>query len=263
MLERAAVAVGLGQIQRAGQESSLLMKLPPEIRCKIFRYLLLEGRPQPPFQTQRSKPATYERRLLEPFRRLHSQASVHIEGAILAGYKCEIMVEMMKAPPVADDLLHSMTIAQNQAEEHFYHGNPELALATYQTVIENIELGYEWPPKSGRPFHCNSQRVTGCDKAICSAELNVRSRLSEICLTLERPIQVLKWVNSALSILRVHRDRTDAKDKPMRLLTAKLHYRFAWASHQMGVRCRALDSIRIVLMLDPANNSTDEYSKIG
>lgn len=40
MSERAAVAVGLGQVQQAGQELSLLMELPPEIRCKIFRYLL-------------------------------------------------------------------------------------------------------------------------------------------------------------------------------------------------------------------------------
>ena len=40
MSERAAVAVGLGQFQRAGQDLSLLMKISPEIRYKIFRYLL-------------------------------------------------------------------------------------------------------------------------------------------------------------------------------------------------------------------------------
>ena len=218
----------------------------------FIRLEVLEKSSQTPFATQRAvrKPTSYERRLLEPFRRLHSQASVHIEGAISAGYKSEIMFEMTKAPQVADDLLHSMTVAQSQAEEHFYHGNLELALTTYQTVIEDVELGYEWPPKSGRPFRC--QPMTCCDKAICSAELNVRSQLSEICMMLERPIQVLTWVNSALAILR-HMKRTDANNKPMRLLHAKLHYRFAWASCQLGVRCRALDNIRTAQILDPDN----------
>ena len=40
MSERAVVALGLGQVQQARQEFSLLMELPSEIRCKIFRYLL-------------------------------------------------------------------------------------------------------------------------------------------------------------------------------------------------------------------------------
>ena len=40
MLERAVVADGPGRAQRARHKSSLLMELPPEIRCEIFRYLL-------------------------------------------------------------------------------------------------------------------------------------------------------------------------------------------------------------------------------
>lgn len=40
MLKRAVVADGRGQIQPAGQRSPLLMELPSEIRCEIFRYLL-------------------------------------------------------------------------------------------------------------------------------------------------------------------------------------------------------------------------------
>ena len=40
MSERAAVAEGPGKFQGTRQKQSLLMKLPSEIRCEIFRYLL-------------------------------------------------------------------------------------------------------------------------------------------------------------------------------------------------------------------------------
>ena len=40
MMEKAVVADSLGQVQRADQRGPLLMALPSEIRCKIFRYLL-------------------------------------------------------------------------------------------------------------------------------------------------------------------------------------------------------------------------------
>lgn len=228
-----------------------------QLRTSFIRLEIPEGTSQPPFETQTAvrKHVIYERRLLEPFRRLHSQTSVHIEGAISPGYKSDIKFEMMKAPQVADDLLHSIAIAQNQAEEHFHHGNLELARKIYQTIIEDIELGYEWPPLYGRPIHRDSQRG---EKAIFSAELNVRSRLSEIYLMLERPIQVLKWGNSALVTLRDHIQRT-YDNQPMRLLHAQLLYRVAWASHRMGVRCRALDNIRVVLRLDPDN---DFYQRV-
>ena len=228
-----------------------------QLRTSFVRLEIPEGRSQPLFKTEIAvrKPTTYERRLLEPFRRLHSQASIHIEGAISPGYKSEIEFDMMKAPQVADDLLRSITIAQEQAEEHFHHGNLDLARKTYQTVIEDIELGYEWPPKSGRPLHRNSQRG---DKVIFSAELHVRSRLSEICLMLERPIQVLRWGHSALATLRDHMVCT-YNNQPRRLLRAQLYYQVAWASHQLGVRCRALDSIQIARMSDPDN---DVYERV-
>ena len=218
-------------------------------RCLQYSFIRLE------VLDRRS--ATYEKRLLEPFRHLHSQASVHIEGAISAEYKSEIRSEMMKAPQTAEDLLRSMTIAQNQAEEHFYHGNLELACTTYQTLIENVELGFEWPPRSGKPFRCNALPGYPCYKAVCFAELNVRDRLSEICLALERPSQALEWVNSALLMLPRHRDCIDANGT--RISEAKLIYRFAWASHQMDVRCRALDSIEIALKMDPDN---DHYKRV-
>ena len=225
----------------------------------FIRLEVPEGRLGGPFATQRAghHPATYERRLLEPFRQLHSQASVHIEGAISAEYKSEIRLEMMKAPQLAEDLLRSMTIAQNKAEEHFDHGNLELACTTYQTVLEDVELGFEWPPKSGRPFQCNARVALSCNKAVCFTELNVRNRLSEICMALERPIKALELVNSALLMLPNHDDYTDADSE--RKYKAKLHYRFAWASHQMNVLCRALDNIEWALVLDPDN---DFYKRI-
>ena len=167
------------------------------------------------------------------------------------------MFEMKKAPQTIDDLLHLMTIAQNEAEEHFDPGNLELACTTYQTVIEDVELGFEWPPKSGQPSRCFAQHRATCDEVVCSAELNVRNRLSEICLALERPSQALEWVNSALSKLRNHGECTDANGK--RISEAKLIYRFAWASHQMDVRCRALDNIKFARALDPDN---DFYKRI-
>lgn len=40
VMEKAVVADGLGQVQRARQRRSLLMELPSDIRCEIFRYLL-------------------------------------------------------------------------------------------------------------------------------------------------------------------------------------------------------------------------------
>lgn len=235
------------------------VKYEVQLQKSFIRLEGLEGRSRPPFATQRAirKAATHERRLLEPFRQLHSQASVQIEGEISAGYKSEIMFEMMKAPQVADDLLHSMTVAQNQAEEHFHHGNLELARKTYQTVIEDVELGFEWTPKSGRPFQCHTRRSYSCQNAVCFAELDIRNQLSEICLALQRPSQVLKWVNSALSVLRMHSNYTHANG--LRTLQAKLHYRFAWASHQLDVRCRALDSIARVSSLDPDN---DFYKRV-
>ena len=217
----------------------------------FIRLELLERESGRGFATQRAvhNPATYERKFLEPFRQLHSQASVHIEGAISAEYKSEIMSEMMKAPQNADDLLHSVTMAQKQAEEHFDHDNLKLACTTYQTVIEDLELGYDWPPQPGRPSRCYGG---ACDKAICFAELNVRNRLSEICLALGKPIEALKWVNSVLLMFPKHQDCTDTNGT--RISHAELRYRFALASHQMDVRCRALDSIDIALKLDPDND---------
>ena len=224
------------------------------LQRSFIRLELLEGKSERPFANQRAvhKPATYERILLEPFRQLHSQASVHIAGAISAEYKSEIMSEMMKAPQNADDLLHLVTIAQKQAEEHFDHGNLDLACKTYQTVIEDVELGYDWPPQPGRPSRCYAGRRGACDKAICFAELSIRNRLSEICLALEKPIEALKWVNSAILMLYDHRDYTNANGTW--ILQAKLRYQFAWASHQMDVRCRALDNIELALKMDPENN---------
>ena len=223
----------------------------PRLRIRVQG---LEKTSQPPLATMKAvhKPVTYERRLLEPFRRLYSHSSVHINGAISAEYKSEILCEMMKAPPIADGLLHSMTIAQHQAEEQFYHGKLELACETYQTVIEDVEMGFEWPPKSGRPFRCHVERTSTCENVICFAELNVRSRLSEICLALQRPDQVRKWANSALSMLGVHFNVTDAGGR--KILKAKLFYRLGWASHQMDVRCRARAEIWRAVRFDPDND---------
>ncbi len=221
------------------------------LQTSLIRLEVLEGKSQAFFATLRAghKPATYERKLLEPFSRLHSHASVHINGAISAEYKSEISSEIMKPPQIADDLLRSMIIAQYQAEEQFHHGNLDLACKTYQAVIEDVEIGFEWPPKSGRAFRCHDER-TRCDNAICLAELNARNRLSEICLALHRPDQVRKWANGALAMISLHKNVTDAD---MVILQAKLHYHRAWASHQMAVRCRALDEIRFARRLDAGN----------
>ena len=229
------------------------------LQASFIRLEVLEGRSQPPPSTLRAvhKPAIYERRLLEPFLRLHSQSSVHIEGVSSAEYKKAILVGMTKAIQTAGDLLHSINTAHYQADEHSLHGNLDLACATYETVIEDVELGFEWPPKSGRPFQCHTRRKDSCQKAVCFAELYVRNRLSEICLALQRPNQVLKWVNSALLKLPMHRSYTDADS--LRKLQAELRYRFAWASHQLDVRCRALDSIATVSRLDPDN---DFYKRV-
>ena len=213
------------------------------LQPSFIRLDILGGRSQPPSSILGAvhKPTTYESRLLEPFRRLRSQCPVHIEGVTSAEYKNEILVEMTKAPQTADDLLHSTITAQYQADEQSHHSNLDLACATYETVIEDIELGFEWPPKSGRPFQCHIRRSYSYQKAVCFAELHVRNRLSEICLALQRPNEVLKWVNSALSKLRTHKNCTSANS-----LTR--------ASHQMDVRCRALDNIAFALILDPDNN---------
>ena len=98
----------------------------------FIRLELLERESGRGLATQRAvhDPATYERRFLEPFRQLRSQASVHIEGAISVEYKSEIISEMTKASQNADDLLHSVTMAQKQAEEHFDHGKLGLACTT-------------------------------------------------------------------------------------------------------------------------------------
>lgn len=40
MMERAVVADSIGEVQRGCQRRSILLELPPEIRCEIFRYLL-------------------------------------------------------------------------------------------------------------------------------------------------------------------------------------------------------------------------------
>ena len=142
-----------------------------------------------------------------------------------------------------------MAIAQKQAEEHFDDGKLGLACTIYQRIMEDVELGYDWPPQPGRPSRCYG--IVYCDKAICFAELNVRNRLSEICLALGNPIEALKWVNSALLMFSNHQDCTDANGT--RISHAELRYRFALASHQMDVRYRALDSIDIALKLDPDN----------
>ena len=55
----------------------------------------------------------------------------------------------------------------------------------------------------------------------------------------------------------MHTNYTNASG--LRTLQAKLRYQFAWASHQMDVRCRALDNIAIALDFDPDN---DFYNRI-
>ena len=237
------------------------------LQKSFIRLGVLIENSQPPSATLRSvcKPATYERRLLEPFRRLHSHTSVQINGAISAEYKSEILCEMAKAPQIADDLLYSMTIARCQAEEQFSHGKLELACKTYQTVIEDVEMGFEWPPKSGRPFRCyrpfrfHDERTSWCDNAICHAELNARNRLSEICLALQRPDQVRKWADSAILTLHIHRNFNDRDG--MRMLRAKQFYWLARASHQMDVRCNAIKEIEWAVSFDPTNEIYTQMHK--
>ena len=251
----------------AGDDLSLLCKSYAKLYLHMgygmylqkVRIEVLEGKSRVPSKNLRGayKPAAYGRRLLEPFRRLHSHTSVQINGAISAKYKSEILFEMMKAPQTADDLLHTMTFAQHQAEEQTYHGKLELACKTYQTVIEDVEIGFEWPPTSGYPFRCHEQPASKCENAICLAEFNVRIQLSKICLTLQRPDQVRKWTNSALTMLRVHDIVTDTGEK--KILQAKLFYQLAWASHQMEVHCRARDEIWRAVRLDPGY---DVYKRI-
>ena len=59
------------------------------LQASFIRLEVLKGRSQPPPPTLGAvhKPTIYERSLLEPFRRLHSQSSVHIEGVTSAEYK--------------------------------------------------------------------------------------------------------------------------------------------------------------------------------
>lgn len=224
------------------------------LRKAFIQLDVLEGRSQLPLATRRAEHriATYERRLLEPFRRLRGHPSVRINGAISAEYKSKILFEMIKAPQIAGDLLHSMTIAQSQAETQFDSGKRELACRTYQTIIEDVETGFEWPPKSGCPFQCPEMGASRCRNAICLAEMNVRNRLSEIYLELERPDQVRQWTNSALAMFRIHDDVTDSGGN--KKLSAKMFYHLAWASNEMGVRCRALDEIWRARQQDPDND---------
>lgn len=216
------------------------------IRIGIWLY-----KTPPEFPLAKSKELIQEpaKKLLEPFRRLHSIGGVSIYGQISQSYREKMIMEIRKRPPSLDTVLDSVSKEKAVADGHYKSGGHERALQGYQSVIDKIEVGYEDPEREGEVAYGN-QLDERHISPLAYLEIAVRSRLVEICFLVKKYHEARKWARTALFRLGNSSLKIGPEEKQM---TAKLYFLEGKIDCQFGKPEISLDNIVAALSFDPGN----------
>ena len=79
------------------------------------------------------------RRLLEPFRRLHSIKDLHIIGPLSDIYKSEVIADMSKPPPSKEDLFNYVFISLGKAIDKFDSGDFASSIPELLNTLDELD----------------------------------------------------------------------------------------------------------------------------
>ena len=79
------------------------------------------------------------RRLLEPFRRLHSMKDLHITGPLSDIYKSEVIADMGKPPPSNEDLCNRVFISLEKAFDKFDNGDFASSIPEFLNTLDELD----------------------------------------------------------------------------------------------------------------------------
>ena len=182
------------------------------------------------------------KRLLHPFRKLHGIGTVYIIGHVEESYSRDMAREISKPAPNAEKVLASVSADRSEGDQHFDNDDPELALAKYQAIIDDIDTGYEWPFGSGQVSECPWGQQFLPEKrnlAISLLEIDNQIHLADTCIALKKPHELRKWAWLADYQLHHLNDYLDRADYEMKL--GKVWCQLAWASKAMDKTDQAME----------------------
>ena len=79
------------------------------------------------------------RRLLEPFRRLHSINDLQIIGPLSDIYKAEVMADISKPPPSSEDLFNYVLISLEKAISKLDSGDFASSISEFQNTLDELD----------------------------------------------------------------------------------------------------------------------------
>lgn len=89
------------------------------------------------------------KRLLDPFRRLHSIGQIVISGDVNEQYKSEIVASMMKEPPTAEVIINMACATKAEGDEAFHNEDFSSSVSAYEKAHSDIEAGHQpWLPSA-------------------------------------------------------------------------------------------------------------------
>ena len=182
-------------------------------------------------------------RLLEPFRRLHSISRVVVEGQINKQYESEIVANMMKLPPTAEEMIHTACATKAEGDEAFRNKDYSLSLSAYEKAYGDIEAGHSYSP----PFSYITEGAYAGVR-VSSAEKHLLFTLrTEIVATLVELREYENALNWAIMDLNCNKSIISKRE------SARLWHLRSQASRGLGSSEAALSELVHAVLDDPDN----------
>lgn len=191
-------------------------------------------------------------KLLEPFRRLHSMASVSITGQIEDEYKSNLIAEMSKQAPGNYTVVQGIQNAMKEGDQAASIHDFSIAISKFKRAWEDNKDWY-WT-------HHVTTAILGnaildedhFNTTFVPTRLAIGTKLAITYLKLENHSQAYEWIKNAL--MNTWPCHQGAGDRPRVAAYASIYSIAAQASEGLGLVKRAVEEMKEAVRHDPGDS---------
>lgn len=197
--------------------------------------------------TDVAPPMTSILKLLEPFRRLHSIASVKITGKIDAKYKSDLIVRMLRRATDTDAYFQEYQDAMEQGDQAARNNEFPTAIAKYRRALEEgddfcgVYNTHEVLLESGK------YQGQCFDLAFIQIKFALKSKLALIYLHLGNHERAHAWINLAVKDIYHYLHRKERTGRPVDAAHVSVSTIAAQVSEGLKLAERAVEEIEVQL----------------
>lgn len=200
-------------------------------------------------------------KLLEPFRRLHSMASVRISGQINSEYRLDLIKQMSKQPPDMDVFMQEIDSAMEEGDQATNIHDFSTAISRFTRAREDIHDHHctfkQWEAilEKGR-FRGQTSRT-----AFLQIQQALNIKLANTYLRLKNHTRAHQWISLALAHFNHYGQLHGAP--PGGAEGARIYAIAAQASEGLRIVGRAIDEMKEAVRHDPGDsNLTTEFVRL-